>query len=70
MLVHCGAEAGFVYVQTLLPGDVAGNLEGQTVGGVQVEGFAAIEDSGASTTFACRLTPLSASYLGGSTNQS
>ena len=46
MLVHGGAEASFVYVQILLFGDVAGDLEGQAVGGVQVEGFVPVEDAG------------------------
>ena len=44
MLVHGGAEAGFVHVQVLFAGDVAGDLEGQAVGGVQVEGLVAVED--------------------------
>ena len=45
VLVHRGAEAGFVHIQVLFAGDVAGNFEGQTVGGIQVESLVSVEDS-------------------------
>jgi hypothetical protein len=57
MFVHGSTEAGFIHVQVLFAGDVAGDLEGQTVGGIQVESLVAVEDRSAlrSTAFALRL---------------
>ena len=39
-----GGETCFVNVESLFAGDVAGDFEGQAVGGVQVEGFVTIEE--------------------------
>ena len=37
-------ESCFVHIESLFAGDVAGDFEGQAVGGVEIEGFVSIED--------------------------
>jgi len=37
-------EACFVDFESLFAGDIAGDLEGQTVGGIQIEGFVSVKE--------------------------
>jgi hypothetical protein len=45
VFLHAGSfKAGFVHVESLFAGDVAGDFEGQAIGGVQFKGFVTVQD--------------------------
>ena len=44
MFLLCFVESFFVHVESLLAGDVAGDFEGKSISGVEVEGAMPIEN--------------------------